>query len=125
MVLEGEDIAQALVVVQLSNRTSLPGSPQVEACTVLTLPLACAGVARSALQTMGIREDVEPCSDPDALAQVGSAPIPDDARIHDPKEIRGPVLIACRTVWTSSVTSSFSVQRMNATETIFSMASAS
>ena len=91
--LEGQDVPKTLVVVHRSDRTAIPGSTEIEAGAMLTSTFASARVSACAFQPVGIRENVEPCRDSYALAQVGSAPIPDAFRTHEPREISGPSLI--------------------------------
>lgn len=68
MMLERQHIAKPLVVVELSDGTSIPWSTEIEAGAVFTSPLASARVARCAFEPVCIRENVEPCRDSDALA---------------------------------------------------------
>lgn len=58
MVLEGQDVPQSRIVVQLSDWASAPRATQVEARSVLAATLARAGIARGALETMCFSENV-------------------------------------------------------------------
>lgn len=68
MMFERQHIAKPLVVVELSDGTSVPGSTEIEAGAMFTSPLASARVTRCAFEPVCIRENVEPCRDSDALA---------------------------------------------------------
>ncbi len=65
---ERQHIAKPLVVVELSDGTSVPGSTEIEAGAMFTSPLASARVTRCAFEPVCIRENVEPRCDPNALA---------------------------------------------------------
>ncbi len=58
MVLEGQDVLEPTVVVELGYRTPLPGTPEIEASAMLALTLTSAGVAHGTLQPMCISENV-------------------------------------------------------------------
>ena len=68
MVLERQDIPKALVVVHLSDRAPIPRSTEIEAGAVFAPTRTSRRVTRRTLQSMGIRENVEPYGDPNALA---------------------------------------------------------
>ena len=65
---EGQDVAETPIVVELRDGTTLPGSTEIEPGAMLTSTLARARVAARAFQPVSIRENVEPRSDPHALA---------------------------------------------------------
>ena len=65
---EGQDVAETPVVVELGDGTTLPGSTEIEPGAMLASTFARARVAARALQPVSIRENVEPRSDPHALA---------------------------------------------------------
>ena len=75
--LEGQDVPDTLVLVHRSDRTAIPRLSEVEACEMLAATLTPARVACGAFQPVRVRENVKPNSDSNALAQVGSATVPD------------------------------------------------